>query len=111
MLQETPHKGSRHQSGWSKALKACADPLRAKHFFDLLSATSARPNLENMSSEQARILAALFGGSQALGNLLVAHPDWLGLLDPALLRFSPRKQGLLNELSGGVPQMLGIGDY
>src|SRR5436190_21375829 len=64
---------------WEQALKSCADPARATHFLELLSATSAGTKLPKYSAEQARILAALFSGSLFLGNLLVGHPDWLDL--------------------------------
>ena len=63
---------------WTKALKKSADPQRARHFFELLAATSAGGALAKASDEQARVLAALFSGSEAQSNLLVAHPEWLG---------------------------------
>src|ERR1035438_4289423 len=53
---------------WTNAIKTCADPQRARKFLELLTATSAGPELTAASDEQARILAALFSGSQALGN-------------------------------------------
>ena len=54
---------------WTNAIKTCADPQRARQFLDLLAATSAGAALPAASGEQARILAALFSGSQALSNL------------------------------------------
>ena len=53
-------------------------------FFELLAATSVGAALEKFSSEQARIVSALFAGSQALSNLLVAHPELRtpGTVDP-----------------------------
>src|ERR1035437_3921901 len=59
---------------WTNAIKSCADPQRAKQFLELLAATSAGTALQASSAEQARILAALFSGSRALSNLLVARP-------------------------------------
>ena len=38
---------------WAKAIKTCADPQRARHFLDLLSATEAGPALEKLAEEQA----------------------------------------------------------
>jgi hypothetical protein len=60
-------------SAWSKALKTCADPHRAKHFLALLEATDAGSALEKAAPEQARIVAALLGGSQALSTLRPRH--------------------------------------
>ena len=46
-----------------------------------------------------RVFAALSGGSQFLSELLLAHPDWLPLLDAELLKFPRRAQGFQQELS------------
>ena len=91
--------------------RACADPQRARHFFDLLAATSAGAALQAASAEQARILAALFSGSQALSNLLVARPEWLGALDPEALKFPRRKQGLRNEVNRWLKPLLAASDF
>ena len=50
---------------WTKAIKACADPQRARHFLGLLVASAAGEALEKFSAAQARVLAALISGSQA----------------------------------------------
>src|ERR1051326_7314919 len=84
---------------WAKAIEAAADPPRAKHFLGLLAATKACAALQNPSAEQARILAALFSGAQALSNFLVNHPDWPEALTPEALEFPRRKQGLQAEVS------------
>src|ERR1019366_1398973 len=78
---------------WTNAITTCADPQRAKHFFDLLAATIARAALQASSADQARILAALFGGSPALSNLLVARPDWLGPGGGEAVVFPPPQTG------------------
>jgi hypothetical protein len=96
---------------WTSAIKTCADPQRARHFLDLLAATSAGTGLQAASHEQARILAALFSGSQALSNLLVARPDWLSALEPELLKFPRRKQGLRSEVSRWLKPLLAAGDF
>src|SRR2546430_36143 len=44
---------------WEKALKTCADPQRAKHFYGLLAATAAGSALMKDSAEHARLLCAL----------------------------------------------------
>jgi glutamate-ammonia-ligase adenylyltransferase len=85
---------------WSKALKNCADPQRARHYLDLLAATAAAAALASASAEQARILCALFSGSQALTGWLIAHPELISNLTPELLQHPRRAQGLQRELAG-----------
>jgi len=87
------------------------DPQRARHFFDLLAATSAGTALKACSAEQARVLAALFSGSRALSNLLVAQPDWLEALDAGALKFSRRKQGFRNEVNRCLQVLLDAMDF
>src|SRR5439155_24136777 len=96
---------------WAKALKACADPQRARHFLGLLTGTSAGAALRSSTPEQARIFAALFSGSQALSNCLVAHPDWLDALTPVVLKFPRRKQGLRREVNEWLKPLLEEADF
>jgi len=93
-----------------KAIKSSADPERARHFFQLLSATSAAA-LEKSSDAQLQLLAALFSGSRASGNLLVANPGWLNVLDIERLRFPRRHQGLRKEVGAWLPAALDAKDY
>ena len=95
----------------TKAIKASADPERARQSFELLAATDAGKALPVCSAEQARVLAALFSGSQALSNLLLARPDWLAVLDPDALKFPRRKQGLRNEVNRWLKPLLAALDY
>src|SRR5262245_9219852 len=84
---------------WPKAIQASADPSRAKHFSELLKATSGASFMKRASAEQARILAAIFSGSQALCELLLANPDWLeASLRPEQLQHARQKQGLERDL-------------
>lgn len=98
-------------ANWAKAVNACADPLRAKHFLKLLAETSADPVLQKASAEQCAILAALFSGSHALSTLLVSHPDWLELLAPEQLKFPRRKQGLLRDVDWWLAPLLASRNY
>lgn len=98
-------------SVFAKAIQSSADPERAKHFFELLSETDAGVALTNISSEQATLLASLFSGSAALGNLSVAHPDWLSVLEIERLRFPRRYQGLRNEVQTWLSELLETKDY
>ena len=62
---------------WCKALKASADPARAGAALAPLEHGPAAAFVRDASPELARALAALFSGSQAMGELLVKHPAWL----------------------------------
>ncbi len=96
---------------WANAIKACADPQRAKHFFDLLAETDAAAQLKQCSPEQIHVLVALFSGSQALSNLLVANPDWLPTLDLAHIKHPRREQGLRVEVRTWLAPLLEARDY
>src|SRR5437867_1335391 len=96
---------------WTKAIKESADPKRAKHFLDLLGTTTAGGAVKTTPAEQARALAALFSGSQALSTLLIAHPDWLSSLAPEALRFPRQSQGLRAEVGAWLEPLLQAGDF
>ncbi|HOC57957.1 MAG TPA: bifunctional [glutamate--ammonia ligase]-adenylyl-L-tyrosine phosphorylase/[glutamate--ammonia-ligase] adenylyltransferase [Verrucomicrobiota bacterium] len=96
---------------WTNALSACADPQQAKSFLGLLAATSAGPALQACSADQACVLAAVLGASQALGNLLVARPDWVGALEPEALKFPRRKQGLRSEINRVLKPLLAASEF
>jgi glutamate-ammonia-ligase adenylyltransferase len=65
---------------WPAALEGGADPKRAAHYLQQLRGTSAGAVLRRVTSEAATALTALLSGSQACGEWLVAHPEWLGPL-------------------------------
>ncbi len=96
---------------WTNAIKQSADPVRVRHLLGLLAATKARTSLESFSREKARLLAALLGGSQALGNLLAAEPDALSILEPTALQFPRSKAGLRNEVHEWLKPLLKAADY
>ncbi|HXR49127.1 MAG TPA: bifunctional [glutamate--ammonia ligase]-adenylyl-L-tyrosine phosphorylase/[glutamate--ammonia-ligase] adenylyltransferase [Candidatus Limnocylindrales bacterium] len=83
---------------WTKALKTSADPERSRHLLESLTSAGARSQLEKFSADSIRVFSALSGGSQALGDLLLAHLDWLALLDLERLKFPRRAQGFQQEL-------------
>ncbi|HEX4646139.1 MAG TPA: hypothetical protein VH598_11075, partial [Verrucomicrobiae bacterium] len=95
---------------WLTALKTCADPERARRHLNLLAETTALPALEKASPDEAKILCALFSGSQALSALLIAHPEWLASLTPENLQFPRREQGLRREVEAWLKPMLKIAD-
>ncbi|MGV3754251.1 MAG: bifunctional [glutamate--ammonia ligase]-adenylyl-L-tyrosine phosphorylase/[glutamate--ammonia-ligase] adenylyltransferase [Verrucomicrobiota bacterium] len=92
---------------WDKVLSECADPARARQYWEKLLATSAGPTLRHASEAQIRVLSLLFDGSQYLSELLVAHPDWiLQVLNPEMLKEPHQPQGLRRDfarLLGGSP--------
>ena len=96
---------------WQKWVKDAADPKRAGHFLDLLAATDAGPQLRKFSAGQIRLLVALFSGSRALGELLVAHPDWLPELEPGRLKYPRQAQGFQREVEGWLKAKLAVRDY
>lgn len=98
-------------NSWRTALKNCADPARANHFFELLAATEARSQLMRLPASQARVLAALFSGSQSLSTLLIAHPEWLETLNSEHLEFPRRKQGLNQQLRDMLEPLLRARNY
>ena len=96
----------------TRAIASCADPLRAKAGIAQLSQTAAGDFLKKLSSEQARIVSAVLAGSQALSELLAAHPDWLApLLERGVLNFPRREQGLRHEIGSWLEPLLQRGDY
>ncbi len=96
---------------WSDALKTSADPERAQHHFDLLAAASGGAVLAQADAEQARLLAALLSGSEALSTLLIANPTWLEQLKPDPLRHPRRSESLRAELNGALATLVTALDY
>ena len=58
-----------------------------------------------------RVVVALLSGSQALGNLLVANPGWLSVLDMEQLQYPRRVEGLRREMEDGLKPQLEACDY
>ncbi len=96
----------------AQAIQQAPSPERARQGFTHLLGTSAAAELGKASAEQARILAALFSGSQAMGGLLLAHPDWLGAaLNPEHLQHRRQEQGLRREVNAWLGPALQNRDY
>lgn len=96
---------------WKRAFKECADPQRAARQFELLSGAHPPSRLEDSSADQAKILAAVWSGSQALSAWLLADPTLLRGLSPDALKFPRRLQGMLAEVGAWVPELLKAQDY
>src|SRR5258708_3300771 len=96
---------------WAKLIKQSADPGRVKQFLELLKASDAGRALERCSAEQARIITALLSGSQHLGDLLVANPNWLSVIEAESIKSPRRSQGLLAEVNQGLKPQLAARDF
>ena len=97
-------------SDWQKLARASADPIRASHFLDALAAC-APARLEKLPEDSARVLVTVLAGSQALGDLLVAHPEWLPLIELDRIQHPRRVQGFQREVDALLAPRLPAGDY
>lgn len=85
---------------WPTALRSCADPERARQRLQQLATLpEAATWWAGASSEQARIWTALLAGTRVLGEWLLAHPEWLGLLTPETLERPRTLAGLRREIA------------
>jgi [glutamine synthetase] adenylyltransferase / [glutamine synthetase]-adenylyl-L-tyrosine phosphorylase len=97
---------------WKQALARCADPARARAGLERLTGTDAAAALQSADAEQAKVVCALFSGSQALGSLLAAQPQWLAtVLQTDVLARPRRKQGLGRDVEAWLPAALEAQDY
>lgn len=95
------------QSPWAKAIAECADPQRARHVHTLLQSGPTAAALARADLAQARVLTALWSGSQTAGELLVSHPDWLGaVMDVEGLKFPRMLGGLWREVDAWLRPLL-----
>ena len=97
-------------SKWQKLAQASADPVCARHFLDALAAT-APARLEKLPADSQRVLVTLLGGSPVLGNLLVAHPEWLPLIEFDRIQHPRRTQGFQREVDALLAPRLSARDY
>jgi [glutamine synthetase] adenylyltransferase / [glutamine synthetase]-adenylyl-L-tyrosine phosphorylase len=99
-----------HRNVWHQAIATSADPARARAGFDQLAVASPRELLPAATPEHARVLAALFSGSQVLSADLFAHPQWLDeVLRPEHLAAPRDKQNLLREVNRWLEPLLATG--
>jgi len=96
-------------AAWTRAIQRSADPKRAQHFVESLAISASA--LKKIPAAQAGILVTLFSGSEALSNQLIAHSEWIEVLEPASLKFARRKQGLRAEANAALEPLLKSRDY
>lgn len=95
---------------WRKTAQTSAVPARTEQFLEELGRTA--PNALNQLTEaSAGVLATVLGGSQALSELLVAHPDWLPVIEFNRIQHPRRTQGFQREVDGLIKPRLPSGDY
>ncbi|MFM1942649.1 MAG: hypothetical protein RI897_1631 [Verrucomicrobiota bacterium] len=95
-----------------RQLQECADPDRARHYLTRLQDAGAADVISAASPSQIRLLLSLLSGSRFLGELLVAHPDWIHIcLDEELICHPRRLQGLKREATSFVPTSAQTADY
>ena len=95
---------------WQKLARASADPVRARHFLDALAA-GVPVRLEKLPADSARVLVTVLAASQALGDLLVAHPEWLPVIEFDRIQHPRRVQGFQREVDALLAPRLPAGDY
>ncbi len=97
---------------WKTAVKQAADPARAQNGLNELAAVGASPAPDAVAGEHARILAALFSGSQAMTLSLLKHPEWANtVLTPGNLAYPRQAQGLRREVQAFLQPALQSRDY
>jgi len=101
-----------HSQIWNRALEQSAVPDRARHYFDQLRETEAKPILDQATAEQARLLVALLSGSRALSESLLAHPEWTSAcLDEEAIRHPRRTQALQRGVEQWLDPLLHQDDH
>ncbi len=82
---------------WRKLAKGAPDPERVEQFGHQFTRTLAARHLNLGLEKQQSILAAIFSGSRALSETLLAHPEWLPILDPETLKYPRKREGVFRD--------------
>ncbi len=99
-------------SSLADALASCADPLRARQHHDAFVGANGEVDLRKLDAEGARVLTALWSGSQILGEWLVQHPNWLGQFLAVEGMKEPRRvRTLRDEIDRWLRPGLAEGDF
>jgi [glutamine synthetase] adenylyltransferase / [glutamine synthetase]-adenylyl-L-tyrosine phosphorylase len=96
---------------WQKAAKDSADPQRARRYFSELESAEGGVTMRSLAQEQGPVLAALFSGSQALSEGLLAHPERLAVLAIDSVRRERNERELRREVNSWLKRMLAAQEY
>src|ERR1043166_5166642 len=96
---------------WKHAIKNAPVPERAQAAWEQLRTTAAEGTLANADAEQARILSALWSGSEWATEWLRKHPEWLGALTPQHLAHPRQLQGLRREVEAWFAPLMEAGNH
>ena len=98
------------KSDWQKIVKSSTDPVRVRKFLSSIAATDGQSHLGTFSTDSARTLAAVVSGSQYLGEVLLANPGLLAVLNIDHLRYPRRAAGLRREIENSLKPAIAEGD-
>ena len=99
------------KTDWEKIIKSSPEPARVRDFLKSFAEAGAHSPLDNLSTDSARVLAALLSGSQFLGEYLLANPALLSVFDVESLQSPRRVQGFRREVGNFLKPMLAARDY
>lgn len=95
-----------------KLLSKCADPVRLRHYLDLLESTDAKGWLETAEVRALEILSDLICGSEAAAEKLVANPEWIPeIINPEQIRFPRSKEYLYTLLEKQIREHIKQSNY
>src|ERR1051325_3337254 len=96
---------------WRTATESAPAPERVRHALRQLESAGAAKLLESADAEQARILAALWSGSEWAAEWLSKHPEWMEKLEAQEIIHPRRVQGLQREIETWLAPLLDAGEY
>src|SRR5688572_3531384 len=92
-------RGVMQDQTWARGIAQSPDPVRVKARIEHLKSTPLWNRLKKSSSDQVQIMVQLFAGSQALGDLILAKPEWFdSTLSLEALQHPRQRQGLEREI-------------
>ena len=96
---------------WKNAIKSAPVPERVRRALHQLRAENTGSALETADAEQARILSALWSGSEWATEWLSKAPEWLEGLRPQDLMHARRRQGMQREIDAWFTESLTSDSY
>jgi glutamate-ammonia-ligase adenylyltransferase len=96
---------------WKKAVDSAPVPERVRHALAQLRATEAAQEIGTVDAERARILSALWSGSEWATEWLMKHPEWMISLRIENLAHARQIHGLRREVDMWFAPGLDSGSY